>query len=242
MTARNYKKSKEASISQYRIKPDEAAIITAITYQKRDKLRASVFIAGEFAFGVNVATIEKFRFRKGDELDLPLLEKLRDFDDRVSAKRLASKYLNSRRRTEKEVRDKLRGEKFEAEIIEEIVIGLLQTGLLDDEAYSRAFIHDKRITKPVSSRQLSQELRKKGVTKNIIENILGEADEEEGEAERALKAATKKWEQLLRRENDEKKRKQKLISFLGSRGFDYQIIKETLSHLADTSNDELEIE
>src|SRR4030081_1372660 len=105
------RKTNEASISQYRLKPDEPAIITAITYQRRDKLRASVFIASEFAFGVNVATIEKFRFRKGDELDTVLLERLKEFDERISAKRIASKFLNTRRRTEKEVRDKLWKEK-----------------------------------------------------------------------------------------------------------------------------------
>ena len=225
------RKTKEASISQYRLKTEEASIITAITYQKRDKLRASVFIAGEFAFGVNVATIEKFRFRKGDELDAVLFEKLREFDNRVSAKRIATKFLNTRRRTEKEVRDKLRTEQFEEEIIEEVTSDVKNIGLVDDGAFARAFVHDKRITKPVSSRQLTNELRKKGVAKNIIEDILGEADEEEGEDDRAMKAATKKWEQLLRREIDDKKRKQKLIAFLGSRGFEYSVIINVLGKL-----------
>ena len=225
------RKSKEAPISGYRLKTDEASIITAITYQKRDKLRSSVFIAGEFAFGVNVATIEQFRFRKGDELDAVLFEKLREFDNRVSAKRIASKFLNTRRRTEKEVRDSLHKEKFDDEIIEEVTSDVKRSGLVDDGAFARAFVHDKRITKPVSSRQLANELRKKGVSKSIIENILGEADEEEGEEDRAMKAATKKWNQLLRRENDDKKRKQKLIAFLGSRGFEYGIIKNVLRKL-----------
>lgn len=232
------RKTKEASISSYRLKPGEPAIITAITYQKRDKLRASVFVAGEFAFGVNVATIEKFRFRKGDELDAVLLEKLKDFDNRVSAKRLATKFLNTRRRTEKEVRDKLRTEKFNIEVIDEVTSDVLRAGLIDDEAFARAFIHDKRIAKPISSRQLSMELRKKGVAKNIIEDILGEADEEETDSDRALKAATKKWEQLTRRESDEKKRKQKLIAFLGSRGFEYSVIKEVLNKLNNTAEDD----
>ncbi len=225
------RKSKEASIAQYRLRTDEPAIITAITYQKRDKLRASVFIADEFAFGINILTIEHFRLRKKDELTTSLLDDLRAFDDRVSAKRMATKFLNTRRRTEKEVRDKLRMQDFDLEIIEEVTTNLRSLGLIDDEAFGRAFIHDKRITKPVSSRQLSQELRKKGVAKNIIENILGEADEEEGEEDRAFKAAMKKWEQLLRREDDVRKRKQKLIAFLGSRGFEYSIIKDVMKKL-----------
>ena len=113
----------------------------------------------------------------------------------------------------------------------EIILDLKNSGLIDDEAFAKAFIHDKRITKPVSSRQLSQELRKKGISESIIKNILSEADEEEGEEDRALKTATKKWEQLLRRETDDKKRKQKLIAFLGSRGFEYQVIKGVIRKL-----------
>lgn len=233
------RKSKVASISAYRLRPGEPAIITAITYQKHDKLRASVFVADEFAFGVNVATIEKFRFRKGDELDAILLEKLKDFDTGVSAKRIATKFLGTRRRTEKEVHEKLRQEKFDNDLIQKVTLDIKQAGLIDDEAFARAFVHDKRITKPVSSRQLSVELRKKGVAKNIIEDVLGEADEEETEGDRAMNAATKKWDQLLRRETDERKRKQKLIAFLGSRGFEYIMIKDVLRKLnADISEEE----
>ncbi|MDP4220925.1 MAG: RecX family transcriptional regulator [Bacteroidota bacterium] len=224
------RKTKEASISAYRLKPD-ASIITAITYQKRDKLRASVFIAGEFAFGVNVATIEKFRFRKGDELDAALLERLREFDERISAKRVTAKFLNTRRRSEKEVREKLRKEQFADEIIDEIIPEVLRSGLIDDEAFARAFVHDKRLVKPVSSRQLGLELRRKGISKAIVATVLGEADEDGTEEDRALKAAMKKWEQLQRRELDDKKRKLKLSAFLGSRGFEYDVVKTVLRKL-----------
>jgi regulatory protein len=222
------RKTKEASISVYRLKPDEPAIITAIKYQKRDKLRASVFVAEEFAFGINIATIECFRLRKKDELSEQILEELRAYDERVSAKRLATKFLNTRRRTEKEVRDKLRGEKFDDELINEIIPDLISSGLINDEEFSAAFIHDKRLSKPVSSRQLQNELRKKGVAKDVIANMLSDDPSEESEEDRAMTAARKKWEQILRRESDERKRKQKLIAFLGSRGFEYEVIKRVL--------------
>ena len=51
---------------------------------------------------------------------------------------MATKFLNTRRRTEKEVRDKLRMEKIGSEIIDEIVENLLQANLIDDEAFARA--------------------------------------------------------------------------------------------------------
>jgi regulatory protein len=232
------RKSKTASISEYRFKSDEPAIITAITYQKRDKLRASVFVAEKFAFGINIVTIERFRLRKKDELSHQLLEELKAFDERISAKRIASKFLNTRRRTEREVRDKLRTEKFEPELIDEIIPDLKNSGLINDEEFAAAFIHDKRIAKPISSRQLENELRKKGVSKSIIENSLIGADEEESDEDRAMKAATKKWEQLQRRESDDRKRKQKLITFLGSRGFGYDVIKNVIRVIAEDIQEE----
>jgi regulatory protein len=211
---------------------DEPAIISKIAYQKKDKLRASVFIGEEFGFGINILTIEKFRLRKGDELSHQLLEELYAFDERVSAKRVASKFLNRRRRTEKEVRDKLRTEKFEQELVDEIIPDLKNTGLLNDEEFAIAFIHDKRLSKPVSSRQLQNELRKKGVAKEVIANVLSDSESGETEDDRAYEAAKKKWDQLLRRETDEKKRKQKLVSFLSSRGFEYTVIKKVIMKIA----------
>jgi len=223
---------KNKSIEFINIPADIPRIVSQITYQKKDRLRASVFIGDEFAFGVNIATIEKFRLRKGDELSHQLLEELRAFDERISAKRIAAKFLNTRRRTEKEIREKLGKEKFDDEIIQEIISGLKETGLIDDEAFAHAFIHDKRISKPISSRQLENELRKKGVAKHIIQKTLSHGDEEENDEDRAMKTASKKWEQLLRRETDDKKRTQKLIAFLGSRGFGYEVIKKVIRTIA----------
>jgi regulatory protein len=231
------RKTKEASITGYRLKTDNASIITSITYQKRDKLRASVFIAGEFAFGINVATIEKFRLRKGDELSHQLLQELQTFDGKVSAKRIATKFLNTRRRTEKEVREKLRQD-FDDEIIGEIINDLLQSGLVNDEAFAAAFIHDKRLSKPLSSRHIENELRRKGIAKNIVATALDASDEAESDEDRAIKIAKKKWEHLLRREPDEKKRKQKLIAFLGSRRFEYDVIKTVLRSFNADLDDE----
>ncbi|MEI8135659.1 MAG: RecX family transcriptional regulator [bacterium] len=225
-------KKQEKNIKGYRISGDRPPVITQIAYQKKDKLRASVFIAGEFAFGINVATIERFRLRKGDELTEQLLEDLRGVDYRISAKRVGSKFLNARRRTEKEVREKLLKSEFDDTITQETIEDLVDAKLIDDEAYTQAFIHDKRIAKPISSRQLANELRRKGVRKEIIVTALATSDESETEEDRATLAAKKKWELLLRREPDERKRTQKLIAFLGSRGFPFDVIKRIARNIS----------
>jgi regulatory protein len=206
-----------------------SGVITSIKYQKNDKLRASVFVGEEFAIGLNVATIEHFRLRKGDELTSILAEKLADHDNLVSAKRIATKFIGSRRRTEKEIREKLR--EFGSDISEKVIADLVSTSLLNDKEFAVAFIHDKLLSKPHSSKRLESDLRQKGVAKDVIEEVLKESGMSDNEEDRAREAAEKKWAQIARRESDQRKQKQKLIAFLASRGFKYDTIKQVVEKI-----------
>lgn len=213
-------------------------LITAIQYQKKDKLRASLFIDGQFGVGVNVASIEYFRLRKGDEMTSILAEQIADHDNRVSAKRVAAKFINTRMRSEKEVREKLRGFEFDGEVLDEVVETLRRNMMLDDLAFAKSFIHDKLLSKPHSAQRLESDLRKKGIAKELIHEALAEAGIVETEEERAMSAAEKKWQQILRREDNTKKQKQKLIAFLASRGFKYDTIKTIITKLSGNGGEE----
>jgi regulatory protein len=228
------------TIDTYRLPADVSPVITSIVYQQRDKLRASVFVGGQFAFGINVATIEQFRLRKGDEVTTDLLEKLRIFDDGISAKRIASRYLNARRRSERDVVTKLRGEGYSDEIITPIVASMKEYGLIDDESFARSFVHDKLLSKSASRRELEASLMKKGIAKHTIAVVLQDVADDGTELDRARAAAAKKWESLVRRESDSRKRKQKLYAFLASRGFAGSLIKQVVQTLSTETdqNDE----
>ena len=215
-------------------------VITSIAYQKRDKQRASLFVDGEFAVGINVSTIENFRLRKGDEMTSILAEKLADFDNRVSARRIATKFINTRRRSEREVAQKLKGYDFDKEIIEEVTTSLKAIGLIDDLAFARSFIHDKLIGKPHSAKRLELDLKKKGIAKDVTAEALKEVAGDESEEDRAYKTAEKKWQQLERRETDIKKRKQKLFTFLASRGFAFDVIRIVITKLSTDNDDEFD--
>lgn len=206
-------------------------IISAITFQKKDKHRASIFIEGEFAFGVNVSTIEHFRLRKGDEVDSISYAKLREYDDGISARRIAQKYLNSRRRTERDVRRKLHDEGISEELIEKTIEELKQSKLIDDAAYAHAFIHDRLLTKPVSNGKLVMELQAKGIKRSIAEEAIRTVSNEDDEVERAASAARKKLAVLGKRIEDKRIVSQKLYAFLAGRGFTGAIIRKTLERL-----------
>jgi regulatory protein len=212
--------------------------ITAITRQKGDKLRASIFIEEEFAVGVNEQTIEEFRLRKGDYIDADLADKILDFDYWIDAKRVSLRYLNHRSRSAKEIRERLHKEEIPEEIITRVLEFLRSYDLVNDEKWSRAFANDKLGRKLVSSRQLAVELKQKGIDGSIIEETLKEVNAGQSDADRALEAAKRRLPRLMKETPE--KRKQKMYSFLAGRGFNFDIIKSTYQKLSGVESEEVE--
>lgn len=205
--------------------------ITSIQRQKKDSARASIFLEEEFAFGVCDQTVEQFRLRKGDYLDQELFEKITDFDYGVEAKRIALHYLNYRARSEKEIRERLEKEDIPDAIVVRVLEFLKENKLVDDEAWSQAFVNDKLARKPVSSKQLAFGLKQKGVSKEVIEETISNLNEVESDETRATQAAEKRWPRILKSESDPRKQKQKLYTFLAGRGFSFEVIDEVYKKL-----------
>ena len=206
--------------------------ITSIQRQKKDSRRASIFLDEEFAFGVCDETVENFRIRKGDYIDREFFEKITEFDYGVEAKRIALHYLNYRARSEKEIRERLEKEEIPEAIVLRVLEFLKENKLVDDEAWSNAFVNDKLARKPVSSRQLAFGLAQKGVDKDVIEETIAKLNASESDEVRALKAAERRWPRILKTENEPRKQKQKLYTFLAGRGFEYEIIEKVLNSLS----------
>jgi regulatory protein len=200
--------------------------ITSIQRQKKNGARASIFLDEQFAFGVNEQTIEEFRLRKGDYLDRELYDKIVDFDYWIDAKRIALHYLNYRARSEKEIRDRLKKEDVPDHVVGRVLEFLSGYDLINDEKWARAFINDKLGRKSISASQLTFELSRKGVSREIVEQAVTELNARESDEARALAAAQKRWPRIERMEADTRKRNQKLMAFLASRGFSYSIAKE----------------
>ncbi|HEX5316526.1 MAG TPA: RecX family transcriptional regulator [Candidatus Kapabacteria bacterium] len=198
--------------------------ITSIQRQKKDSTRASIFLDDEFAFGVCDQTVEQFRLRKGDYLDRELFEKITEFDYGIEAKRIALHYLNYRARSEKEIRERLEKEDIPDAIVVRVLEFLKENKLVDDEAWSQAFVNDKLARKPVSSKQLAYGLAQKGVPKAVIEETISNLNETETDETRAMQAAEKRWPRILKSESDPRKQKQKLYTFLAARGFEFGTI------------------
>jgi regulatory protein len=156
-------------------------IVTKIERQKKDPDRYSLYLDGAFAVGLRAAVLLRAGLRKGDEVSGETLESLRGDEEAGAARAAALRYAGRRRRTEHEVRTKLASLEFPPVVVEAVVGSLLDSGVLDDREYVRAYIHDTQMRRPAGPRMIAFRLRSKGIPPGLlreeIESVLGPADE-----------------------------------------------------------------
>ena len=111
---------------------------------------------------------------------------------------------------------------FDEETIEQVLAYLNGLELLDDVAFAQYWIEQRETFRPRSRYALGQELRQKGISREIVAAALEEVDETAA-ARRAAEKQANRWAGL-----PEDVFKEKMAGFLQRRGFSYDIIREIL--------------
>ena len=204
--------------------------ITSIETQKRNPKRKNLFADGQFILGISDETLIRFGIRTGDEIGPEKLKALQQTEDLLGAKRAALRFLATRPRTEREVRDKLREKEFSDEEISAAIKDLKQTGLLNDADFARMFVHDAIARRPTGKLLLKQKMTLLGLDKATIEESLQNSGEENDQQSLALEAARKfiKKGQPPRGKREMLKARNRVANFLGRRGFTWDVIHPVL--------------
>ena len=210
-----------------------AGTVTALKAQ-RAKDRVNVYLDGEFAFGL--ALIHALWLKIGQKLSDEDIEQLKAADTLEKAQQRAVNFIAYRPRTEREVRLRLKKAGAGEEIVNSVLERLKGAGLLDDEAFGKAWVDSRLRSNPRSKRMLAWELRQKGVGDEDVEAALEDVNDEAT----ALRAAQKRWPRVAALEPRERKRK--LMEYLARNGFDYQTIESVIAKVeSSASGDEFHI-
>lgn len=113
-----------------------------------------------------------------------------------------------------------------------IMAQLVQYGFIDNERYARAYAEDKMKYNRWGARKVEMMLRSKGIDDDIISAAIDEVSDEGCQMETLRKLLEEKA-RSLRNETDPYKKKQKLLRFAISRGFDYGDVLDALEDLDD---------
>lgn len=199
--------------------------ITAIKAQKRNQQRVSIYLDGEFAFGLS-------RFvagwlAPGRKLTDAEIEKLQHEDTYEVAFQKALQFINFRPRSVEETRQRLHEKGFSEEVITTTLNILIEKNWLNDLEFSRQWIENRNTFRPRSNRLLSQELRLKGVADNIITQALERfGEDQDGLAYQAGIKPAKRYSQETKLDF-----LKKVGGYLARRGFHYGIVKPTVERL-----------
>ena len=192
--------------------------ITDIQQQKKNNERFSVFIDGEFRFGLSSVDVLFFKLKIGDEITEERCQYILENVIFTKARDRALKYLGFKARTEREVLKKLQEYEYPEEIILRVVELVKRYNYVNDENFATAYVKDRVKLKGYGKQKIKYELRERGVSESIIESCLEEIPL--NELENAVKYISKK----TKNPNDPKERN-RIYNALVRRGFSYEIIQ-----------------
>jgi regulatory protein len=133
-------------------------------------------------------------------------------------RRIALEFLGVRDRSVREMRERLLKRGREVADIDTVVADLEALGLLDDHKFVRRWIETRRERRPEGVPKVMRDLLRRGIDKQVIEQILQELDEDLGSPDEAL-------ELLLRSRSryaglEKVKGQRRMYGLLARRGFD----------------------
>jgi len=193
--------------------------ITRLVLQQKNKDRVSVFIDGEFAFGLYKETVLQHGLRKGQTLTGSEITTLQTADGFLAARAYALRLLNMRAQTSAGLRRKILGKGFPEDAVDRIVAQLEERGFLNDAQFARQFAEERLRTKKHGAARIRIDLQKKGIQREVIEMALQKVLKPDETLETARELAKKQWRKL-RREPDVQKQRRRLFDFLIRRGYD----------------------
>jgi len=153
-------------------------------------------------------------------------------DDPAVVLEAAARFLEARARSIGEVRRRLTSAGYQADLVEGAITRLGELGMLDDEAFAKAWVESRDRARPRGERALADELRLRGVDRAVIVAALderreasaaAESDDDEIAPSADEAAATRLLERnsrLLARVADPRARRQRAYALLARNGFD----------------------
>lgn len=174
---------------------------------------------------------------KNDEISNERKLELEKIIELFKIKQSSFRYLSGRNHSRYELYLKLLKKKYNKQFIINTLDELEKTKLVDDGEFAKDYF-SLQIKKKKGLLKIKADLFKKGVKREIIEEIVNNSENETEFLNSAKLLAERKLEQLQKRSLEKIKIKQKIFQYLAGRGFTTDIISRILNQLEfETSNE-----
>jgi len=149
-----------------------------------------------------------------------------DNKERTKARNTAYRYLTYRPRSRAEIIQKLHDKEFNDAIIEAVLDDLARFGYVNDRQFANQWTRSRIRLRGFGRRRIEQELKNKGIDREIIREVFAEVFVDETEIDTARQTAEKKMNTM--KFVDRETRRRRLAGFLERKGFSFEIIRTVL--------------
>jgi len=184
-----------------------------------------MFLDNRFVCSLEAEIVIKEDLQVGQVLSVSQIEALTGSNHFYRCLNAAIHYLSYRPRSEFEIKERLRRRGFDDNTIESVIAKLREQGLVDDASFARFWQENRDSFSPRSQWLTKLELKQKGVTDDIIAQVIDAIDDDDS----AYRAALSKAQRLS--QADYQSFRRRLGEYLKRRGFGYGVINHTIERL-----------
>lgn len=145
----------------------------------------------------------------------------------LTAKETSFRLLAKRQHSVFELKNKLKQREFENGIIEKIIGILTELNYLNDKEFAEKFVDQKIRSGKTGINKIRQMLFKKGISRDIISDILEKKTDKIEDAGNVKALAVKKYRSISSKTTDRNKLKMKIYNHLLSKGFSMELSRNT---------------
>jgi len=195
--------------------------ITSIKQQIKNPERVSIFVDEKYSFSLNLDELITQKLKKGQDLNQADVKRLKKISDDGKLRAQSLEWLLNRPHSIREFKDYLYRKKADPELAAALIREFTDKNYLNEQKFGEWLIELQR-RRGKSNRAIRAELFKKGLTRELIDELMHGGGENE---EQRLKELVAKKRRSSRYKNDP----QKLAQYLVTQGFNWQDVKRALA-------------
>lgn len=199
---------------------------------KNETMASVSFESGEKLI-ISKEIIYREGLRGGDTLSEAFYTRLLEEDEQYRTLQSAYRFLARRPHSVFELKGKLMRKKFQNPFIDAAVSKLLELGFLNDYEFACSYTAERIQLKKIGEMRVKAELFKRGVAREIIEQVFDEHNFSHASEANIKDIAEKKYALLKQRYTDSRKLQQKLYAYLQSKGYPFEQIREVTENIID---------
>lgn len=195
--------------------------VTNIKQQVRNPQRVSIFVDERYSFSLSLDELVKYKLKKGEELSTGDVKKYKKISEDGKLRARALEWLLNRPHSIREFKDYMYRKKANPQLSESLIEEFSAKKYLDEQKFGEWFL-DLQKRRSKSNRAIRSEFFKKGLSREMIDEIMDSQNDDE---EQRLKDLVAKKLKASRYRSDP----QKLAQYLAAQGFNWQDVKKALT-------------